>query len=44
LADKYIESFKRYLKILNIEEYNVLCRATDNIQEQIDMIKTLEEK
>ncbi len=44
LADKYIDSFKRYLKMLNIEEYNILCRATDHIKEQIDMTKTLEDK
>ena len=44
LAEKYIHSFKRYIKMLNIDQYQTLCRATDHIQEQIDMIKKLEEK
>ncbi len=44
LADKYIASFKRYLHMLNIEEYQTICRATDHIKEQIAMIQQLEEK
>ena len=44
LADKYIASFKRYLKLLNIDEYKTICRATDHIPEQIVMIQQLEEK
>lgn len=44
LANKYIESFKRYLALLSIDEYQILCRATDHIQEQIALIQKLEEK
>ncbi|MCX6823220.1 MAG: cysteine--tRNA ligase [candidate division SR1 bacterium] len=44
LADKYIASFKRYLKLLNIDEYEIICRATEHIQEQITMIQQLEKK
>ena len=44
LADKYIAEFYKYLDMLNIENFDVFCRATDHIQEQIDMIVSLEEK
>jgi len=44
LADKYIASFKRYIQMLNIDEYQIICRATDHIKEQIAMIQQLEEK
>ena len=44
LADKYIASFKRYLQMLNIDEYQIICRATNHIKEQIAMIQQLEEK
>jgi len=44
LADKYITEFYKYLDSLNIEKFDVFCRATDHIQEQINMVKTLEEK
>ena len=44
LADMYIAKFYEYLDSLKIEKFDVFCRATDHIQEQIDMIKTLEEK
>lgn len=44
LADKYIASFKRYLHMLNIDEYQIICRATDHIPEQIKMIQQLEAK
>jgi cysteinyl-tRNA synthetase len=44
LADKYIAAFYKYLDLLNIEKFDVFCRATDHVQEQIDMIKTLEDK
>lgn len=44
LADKYIEHFRKYLKMLNIDEYQILCRATDHIPEQIAMIQQLAEK
>jgi cysteinyl-tRNA synthetase len=44
LADIYISKFYQYLDSLKIEKFDIFCRATDHIQEQIDMIKTLEEK
>lgn len=44
LADKYIAEFYKYLDMLNIEKFDIFCRATDHIQEQIDMVKKLEEK
>lgn len=42
LAKKYEEEFLENLKILNIIRPDVLCRATDNIREQIDLIKKIE--
>ena len=44
LADLYIWKFYGYLEKLQIDKFDVMCRATDHIQEQITMIKTLEEK
>ncbi len=44
LADKYIAEFYKYLEMLNIEIFDIFCRATDHIQDQIDMIVSLEEK
>jgi cysteinyl-tRNA synthetase len=42
---KYFEDiFMRYLKDLNISEANIYPKATDHIQEQIDMVSTLEKK
>jgi len=38
IADKYIEQFKQSLNLLNITNPDVLCRATDNIKEQIELI------
>ena len=35
IANKYIIQFKDSLKLLNIQTPDVLCRATDNIPEQI---------
>jgi cysteinyl-tRNA synthetase len=40
----YIEKFYGYLEKLQIEKFDVMPRATDHIQEQINMIKSLEEK
>jgi cysteinyl-tRNA synthetase len=42
IADKYIEQFTDSLESLNIQKPDVLCRATDNIAEQIDLIKKIE--
>jgi len=44
IADFYLQAFKKDLADLNILEPDVWCKATDNIPEQIKMIKTLETK
>lgn len=44
LADKYLEQFKDSLKYLNIQSPDVLCRATEHISEQIDLIKKIESR
>jgi cysteinyl-tRNA synthetase len=44
IAAFYTEAFKKDLRELNILEPSVLCKATDNIPEQIEMIKILENK
>jgi cysteinyl-tRNA synthetase len=40
----YIEKFYSYLDKLQIDKFDVMPRATDHIQEQIEMVKTLEKK
>lgn len=42
LADKYIAQFLESMSLLNIKKPNVLSRATEHIQEQIDLIKKIE--
>jgi len=42
IADKYIVQFKESLRLLNINEPDILCRATEHISEQIDLIKKIE--
>ena len=42
IADKYILQFKESLNYLNINEPDILCRATQHISEQIDLIKKIE--
>ena len=44
LADMYIQKFYSYLDKLQIEKFDIMPRATDHIQEQINMVKILEEK
>ncbi len=44
IADFYTASFKKDLAVLNIIEPTIWCKATDNIPEQIEMVKTLEAK
>jgi len=41
IADFYTKAFKKDLKLLNIEEPNIWCKATDNIEEQINLIKEI---
>ena len=40
----YWQAFRDDMKKLNIAEPDIWCKATDHIQEQIDLIKKLEEK
>jgi cysteinyl-tRNA synthetase len=42
IADKYIRQFTDSLDRLNIQRPDVLCRATEHIPEQIDLIKKIE--
>jgi len=42
IAERYTKQFLESLKLLNIQKPDVLCRATDHIQEQIDLIKKME--
>jgi cysteinyl-tRNA synthetase len=42
LAEKYEAEFMENLKALNINDPNKMPKATDNIQEQIDLIKKIE--
>jgi len=44
IANFYLEVFKKDFKKLNISEPDIWCKATEHIQEQIDIIKTLEKK
>ncbi len=44
VADFYLATFKKDLAALNILEPDIWCKATDNIPEQISLIKTLETK
>jgi cysteinyl-tRNA synthetase len=44
LSDTYIAAFKADIKKLRIEEPTTFSRASDYIREQIDLVKTLEEK
>ncbi|MFN2107728.1 MAG: cysteine--tRNA ligase [Candidatus Promineifilaceae bacterium] len=42
IAEIYTEAFRQDLDMLNILEPHIWCRATDHIQEQIDMIRCIE--
>ncbi len=44
IAEFYTDAFNNDLQSLNIIPPNVLCKATDNIPEQIEMIQILEKK
>jgi len=44
IADFYTKVFKNDLKALNIKEPSIWAKATDNIKEQIEIIKILEKK
>lgn len=42
IADKYIAQFLESMDLLNIQRPDVLCRATEHINEQIELIKLIE--
>lgn len=42
IAEKYIDQFKNSLESLNISEPDILCRATEHIPEQIELINKIE--
>ena len=44
IAEFYTNAFKEDIKLLNIIEPDIWCKATEYIQEQIDLIKILEKK
>ncbi len=44
IAEFYTEAFKSNLNDLNIEKPDVWCKATDHIQEQIDLVQKLIDK
>ena len=44
IAEFYWAAFRRDMGHLNLLEPDVWCRATDHINEQIDLVRTLEEK
>ncbi|MFA5403341.1 MAG: cysteine--tRNA ligase [Ignavibacteria bacterium] len=44
IANFYAEAFKKDITLLNIIPPTIYCKATDNITEQIDMIRCLEKK
>ena len=44
LAALYTDVFKEDLRLLNVLEPHVWCRATDHIAEQIGAVRTIEEK
>jgi cysteinyl-tRNA synthetase len=44
IAEFFTDEFKKDIKSLNIINSDNFCRVTDHIQEQIDLIKTLEQK
>jgi cysteinyl-tRNA synthetase len=44
IANFYTQAFRTDLKHLNIQEPHIWCRATDHIQEQIDLVRCIETK
>ena len=44
IAEFYTKAFQEDLKELNILDPDILCKATDSIPEQIELIQTLEKK
>ncbi|NMB67011.1 cysteine--tRNA ligase [Candidatus Woesearchaeota archaeon] len=44
ISKKYTELFLKDISNLNIQRPSILCKATDHIQEQIELVKILEQK
>lgn len=44
IAGEYSSEFLQQMELLNIEKPDVICKATEHIPEQIELIKKLEEK
>ena len=44
IAEEYTQAFKQDMQALNLVEPTIWCRATDHIQEQIDLIRCIEAK
>lgn len=44
IAEFYTQAFRTDLQRLNIQEPHIWCRATDHIQEQIDLVRCIEAK
>lgn len=44
VAKKYETKFKDAMKALRVDMFDEMPRATDHIQEQINLVKSLEEK
>lgn len=44
IAEKWTKIFFQDINRLNIKRAGILCKATDHIKEQIDLVKRLEEK
>jgi cysteinyl-tRNA synthetase len=44
IAEFYQAAFERDLRRLNVLEPDIWCKATDHVREQIDLVRTLEEK
>ena len=44
IANKYIDQFEDSMKLLGITSPDILCRATENVDEQIKLNKVIEKK
>jgi cysteinyl-tRNA synthetase len=42
LAERYIQQFRRSMELVNIQSPNVLCRATEHIDDQIKLASLIE--
>jgi cysteinyl-tRNA synthetase len=44
IAQQFTQAFQNDLELLNIKQPDIWCKATDHIQEQINLIRCIEEK